>query len=96
MLGLVELFNSVKKWGISCSETIQEFWHIMKKRLGPFVCMPFEDEIMKLCERICACNSDAEAIELTREMKSLLHDRILELRKSAVDPKMFESRHREA
>jgi hypothetical protein len=42
--------------------------------------MTFEERIRQLCEQLAASASEAEAIELSRELQSLIHDRIEGLR----------------
>lgn len=44
----------------------------------------FEYRVKKLCERIFACQTEDDAIVLTRELKTLLHDRIEEIRGGVV------------
>lgn len=44
------------------------------------VTMDFQKPIQELCQEIIACQSEEEAVKLTRRLKILLHDRIEELR----------------
>ena len=45
----------------------------------PFV-MFLEDRIKKLCEKIPTCESEAEVIEIARELRALIHQHCEELR----------------
>lgn len=45
--------------------------------------MGFEQEVRTLCDRVVACESDEEAVQLTRHMQELLHATIDELRQNA-------------
>jgi hypothetical protein len=42
--------------------------------------MTFEERVRQLCEQVAASGSEAEAIELSRELQSLIHERIEVLR----------------
>ncbi len=42
--------------------------------------MTFEQQITKLCSEAIACKSEEEAVELVREIQTLMHKRIEELR----------------
>ena len=42
--------------------------------------MTFEERVLHLCEQVAASRSEAEAIELARELQSLIHERIEGLR----------------
>jgi hypothetical protein len=45
--------------------------------------MNLEQQIRQLCRSIIASNSDAQAIEIARELKPLLERRLVELRASS-------------
>lgn len=47
--------------------------------------MNFEQEILRLCEEAVACRSEAGAAELARQVQSLMHARIEQLRGNLVD-----------
>ena len=42
--------------------------------------MSFEDQMKKLREKIVACESDEEVMELARELRELIHQRLEEVR----------------
>ena len=46
-----------------------------------YLAMPLEERIRRVCERIACCESEEETIQLTRELKDLLHQCIERLRK---------------
>jgi hypothetical protein len=46
-----------------------------------YLAMLLEERIRQLCERITSCESEEETIQLTRELKDLLHQCIERLRK---------------
>lgn len=46
-----------------------------------YLAMPLEERTKQLCERIACCESEEETIQLTRELKDLLHQCIEGLRK---------------
>jgi len=53
--------------------------------------MSFEDQMTKLRERIVACESHEEVMELARELRELIHQRLEEVqgrlnRRPAVSP----------
>ena len=41
---------------------------------------PFETRILELCEELISCDTDEGQIELAREMRVLLHERLEEIR----------------
>jgi len=45
-----------------------------------FLLMSFEDQMKKLREKIVACESDEEVMELARELRELIHQRLEEVR----------------
>lgn len=46
--------------------------------------MNFDEQIVKLCEELIACKSEARAVELARLMQELMHARIEELRSNLI------------
>ena len=42
----------------------------------------FEERIRKLCEQVTASSSDTEAVDLARQLQSLMHERVEELRRN--------------
>jgi len=44
----------------------------------------FERRIKELCNRLVTCESEAEAIELSRELQKLIHERIEAIRSEFV------------
>ena len=42
--------------------------------------MSFEDRILKLCALAAACQTEAQAMALTQELRTLLHEHIEHLR----------------
>jgi hypothetical protein len=42
--------------------------------------MTFQESVRELCEHAAACNSDIEAIGLVRQLQSMMHERVEELR----------------
>lgn len=42
--------------------------------------MTVEEQIVKLCEEAAACESEADAVELARRARALMHARVDELR----------------
>ena len=50
--------------------------------------MNFEERILKLCALAVACQTEKEAVALTRELRMLLHERMEQLRSdmAAINP----------
>jgi hypothetical protein len=46
--------------------------------------MTFEEQLKHLCQKIVACKSDEEAVELARRMQALMHARVEELRSNLI------------
>jgi hypothetical protein len=42
--------------------------------------MTFEERVRELCKQVATCNSEIEAIGLVRQLQSLMHERVQELR----------------
>ena len=52
--------------------------------------MTFEQRVRQLCEQVAACASETEAIELTRQLQPLMHERIEILRGNLLTMPSFE------
>ena len=42
--------------------------------------MTFEERVREMCEQAAACGSEIEAIGLVRQLQSMMHERVEELR----------------
>ena len=54
--------------------------------------MPFEQRVRELCDRLIACNTESEAIHITRELRALMHEHIEELRVNVVAFQVLDDR----
>lgn len=41
---------------------------------------PFHTRILELCEELLACESEQRQVELAREMRTLVHERVEQIR----------------
>jgi hypothetical protein len=53
--------------------------------------MDFENHIRELCQEILTCQTEEEAVDLTRRMQELLHRRIEDLRSNVSTAPLFPS-----
>jgi hypothetical protein len=51
--------------------------------------MTFEECIRELCEQAAACASETGAVELARQLRSLMHERVEELRGNLLTMPLF-------
>jgi hypothetical protein len=58
--------------------------------------MTFEERVRALCERAASSDSETEAIELARQVQSLMHQRVEELRGNLLVMPLLGSTSRDA
>ena len=51
--------------------------------------MTFEERVRLLCDRVATSDSESEAIELARQLQSLMHERVEELRGNLLTMPLF-------